>query len=224
MSLLKLTEVQKKFETEAEELLILRNINLVIEAGTTTVITGESGCGKSTLLNIIGGLDRADSGLIEVNDRNIDSLNEIQLSEYRKRQIGFIFQFHYLLKDFTCIENVMMPYFMAGSSRKESMQKAGEILERVKLSERLNHYPSQMSGGERQRAALARALINNPEIILADEPTGNLDEENSRVVENLLFDMVSDFGKTLLLVTHDTELAGRGHDEYHLHKGELHRR
>lgn len=222
MNQIKIIGLQKKFETEAEELLILRNINLEIVSGTTTVITGESGCGKSTLLNIIGGLDRADGGSIEISGINLDTLNETQLSEYRKNRIGFIFQFHYLLKDFTCTENVMMPFFMAGNSRKEALQKAEELLERVKLTERRTHYPAQMSGGERQRAALARALINEPDIILADEPTGNLDEENSRVVENLLFDMVSEFGKTLVLVTHDNELALRGNDEYHLLKGELH--
>ena len=222
MGLLKLTSVHKKYATEAEELLILKNVNLEIENNTTTVITGESGSGKSTLLNIIGGLDRADGGSIEVLGNNIEQLSETQLSEYRKKQVGFVFQFHYLLKDFTCVENVMMPFFMAGNSRKDAMRKAEELLSQVKLEDRINHYPSQMSGGERQRAALARALMNDPEIILADEPTGNLDEENSRIVENLLFDMVSEYGKSLILVTHDTELAGRGDSEYHLNKGELH--
>ena len=224
MKLIKLNEVRKKFETEAEELLILKGINLEIAENTTTIITGESGCGKSTLLNIIGGLDAAESGSIEVNGELLGNMNESQLSEYRKNMVGFIFQFHYLLKDFTCIENVMMPYFMAGNSRKEAMLKAETLLEKVKLTERMKHYPAQMSGGERQRAALARALINEPGIILADEPTGNLDEENSRVVESLLFDMVNDYGKTLLLVTHDNELASRGDEHYHLAMGELHLR
>ena len=216
-NILLMREVRKKFETEAEELQILKNITLDIKEGSTTIITGESGSGKSTLLNIIGGLDRADSGEVLIGGRDIAKLSENQLSEFRKKQIGFIFQFHYLLKDFTCIENVMMPYFMAGNSKKAAMQKAGELLEKVKLGERTGHYPSQMSGGERQRAALARALMNDPEMILADEPTGNLDEENSRVVEELLFDMVNEYGKTLILVTHDAELAGRG-DRRHCKK------
>ncbi len=224
MKLLKVKEVSKKFRTEAEELLILKNINLEIENNTTTIITGESGCGKSTLLNILGGLDTADGGSIEVNGSLLEKMNENRLSEYRKKKIGFIFQFHYLLKDFTCVENVMMPFYMAGNSKKAAVEKAESILERVKLADRIKHYPAQLSGGERQRAALARALINDPEIILADEPTGNLDEDNSRVVENLLFDMVHDFGKTLLLVTHDPELANRGDEHYQLHKGELHLR
>jgi lipoprotein-releasing system ATP-binding protein len=221
--MIKLSNIQKKFKTEAEELLILRNIDLEVEKNTSVVITGESGSGKSTLLNIIGGLDKADCGELMINGKNIISMNEKQLSYYRQKQVGFIFQFHYLLKDFSCLENVMMPYFMAGHSRKEAEEKAAELLERVHLSDRMKHYPSQLSGGERQRGALARALINNPDLILADEPTGNLDEENSRVVEKLLFDMVNDFGKTLILVTHDKELAKEVNTGFFLHKGELKR-
>jgi len=222
MSLVAIEGLQKKFKTEAEELLILKDINLEVKPNTTAVITGESGCGKSTLLNIIGGLDKADTGLLTVDGQSLAGMNETELSEYRKSKIGFIFQFHYLMKDFTCMENVMMPYFMAGNSKKAAAQRAEEILARVKLEHRLTHYPAQMSGGERQRAALARALINDPQIILADEPTGNLDEENSRIVEELLFELVETFGKTLLMVTHDGELAGRGDVEYLLSKGELH--
>jgi lipoprotein-releasing system ATP-binding protein len=222
MSLVKIEGLQKKFETEAEELIILKDINLEVSHNTTTIITGESGCGKSTLLNIIGGLDKPAKGLLTVDGQNLAGMSETELSDYRQRKIGFIFQFHYLMKDFTCVENVMMPHFMAGASKKEAMVKAESILERVKLDNRLNHYPSQMSGGERQRAALARALINDPQIILADEPTGNLDEENSRIVENLLFELVESFGKTLLMVTHDQGLAERGDLEYQLRGGELH--
>lgn len=224
MSLVKIESLQKTFETEAEELLILRDINLEIKENTTAVITGESGCGKSTLMNIIGGLDKPDSGILTVDGMSLPEMAEAELSEYRKMKIGFIFQFHYLMKDFTCLENVLMPYFMAGRGKKEAAEKAASILERVKLDHRMNHYPAQMSGGERQRAALARALINDPQIILADEPTGNLDEENSRIVENLLFELVESFGKTLLMVTHDKSLAGRGDAEYQLTKGELHQK
>ena len=222
MSFVRIEGVKKNFRTEAEELQILKNINLAVEENTTVMITGESGCGKSTLLNIIGGLDRADDGLLSVDGIELSGMSENDLSGYRRNQIGFIFQFHYLMKDFTCSENVMMPFFMAGSSKKEAREKADAILGRVRLEHRLNHYPSQMSGGERQRAALARALMNDPKIILADEPTGNLDEENSKIVEELLFELVHSFGKTLIMVTHDHELAGRGDSAYLLSKGELH--
>ncbi len=142
------------------------------------MITGGSGCGKSTLLNIIGGLDNGDEGLVEIDGNQINTMTEYEIARYRQKTIGFIFQFHYLLKDFTCLENVMMPLYMAGESRKKALKKAEELLEHVKLGERLNHFPSQLSGGERQRAAMARALVNDPKLILADEPTGNLDEEN----------------------------------------------
>ncbi|MBI9106050.1 MAG: ABC transporter ATP-binding protein [Spirochaetales bacterium] len=222
MSLVRIEGLQKKFKTEAEELLILKDINLEVKPNTTVVITGESGCGKSTLLNIIGGLEKADAGHLSVDGQSVPEMSENELSTYRKTKIGFIFQFHYLMKDFTCVENVMIPYFMAGNSRKEATERAEAILGRVKLDHRMTHYPAQMSGGERQRAAFARALINDPMIILADEPTGNLDEENSRIVETLLFDLVESFGKTLIMVTHDLELAGRGDLEYLLSKGELH--
>ena len=221
MNLLEIKNLKKVYQTEAEELEILRDINLNINRGTVTIITGESGSGKSTLLNIIGGLDHADGGAMLFEGKDVVGMNEDALSVYRQESVGFVFQFHYLLKDFSCIENVMMPAYMAGDSKKAAMDKAGELLERVKLGHRIKHYPSRMSGGERQRAALARALINNPDLILADEPTGNLDEENSRTVEELLFRLVADDGKTLLIVTHDLELAGRGDREYHLSKGVL---
>lgn len=185
------------------------------------MITGGSGCGKSTLLNIIGGLDNCDEGLVQIDGNYINAMTESEIAAYRQNTIGFIFQFHYLLKDFTCLENVMMPLYMAGESRKRAMKKAEELLCDVKLEERLNHYPSQLSGGERQRAAMARALINDPELILADEPTGNLDEENSLIVEELLFRLVAEYGKTLIMVTHDLDLAGRGSTEYRLTLGEL---
>ena len=221
MGIIEIKNLQKKFATEAEELEILQDINLNVAENTTVMISGESGCGKSTLLNIIGGLDACDGGELIVDGMDISSMNEGELSDYRKKKIGFIFQFHYLMKDFTCLENVMMPYYMAGNSKAAARKKAVELLSKVKLEHRFDHYPLQLSGGERQRAALARALVNDPSIILADEPTGNLDEQNSRIVEELLLELVESFGKTLVMVTHDPELAMRGDYCYQLKKGAL---
>jgi len=214
-AILDLAHVAKTFVTGAEELHILTDVNLAVAAGETVVITGESGSGKSTLLNLIGGLDTPSSGTIEAAGFRVDSLPESQLTRYRSSVVGLVFQFHFLLKDFTALENVMMPAFMSGVTRDEATERARRILTAVGLADRTDHFPTQLSGGERQRVAVARALVNDPDIILADEPTGNLDEGNSRTVENILFDLVREYGKTLLLVTHDVSLAERG--EHHLH-------
>jgi lipoprotein-releasing system ATP-binding protein len=213
--ILQLSHVAKTFVTGAEELHILTDVNLQVEAGNTVVITGESGSGKSTLLNLIGGLDSPTRGRIEAGGYRVDALPEAQLTRYRSSVVGLVFQFHFLLKDFTAVENVMMPAFMTGLGREEASRRAARLLEDVGLADRTGHFPTQLSGGERQRVAVARALVNDPDIILADEPTGNLDEGNSRTVENMLFELVREYGKTLLLVTHDEGLAERG--EYHLH-------
>jgi lipoprotein-releasing system ATP-binding protein len=214
-TILKLSHVAKTFVTGAEELHILTDVNLNVDAGQTVVITGESGSGKSTLLNLIGGLDTPTAGSIEAGGYRVDSLPEGRLTRYRSSVVGLVFQFHFLLKDFTAVENVMMPAFMTGLTREEATRRAEQLLDDVGLSGRTGHFPTQLSGGERQRVAVARALINNPDIILADEPTGNLDEGNSRTVENILFDLVHEYGKTLVLVTHDEGLAERG--EHHMH-------
>ena len=171
------------------------------------MITGESGAGKSTLLNIIAGLDSFNSGEIYAKDYEVHKLNEEDLSNYRMHYLGLIFQFHYLLKDFTALENVMLSALIAGEKKNEAKIRAMELLEDVKLSNRLNHYPSQLSGGERQRVAVARALINSPNLILADEPTGNLDKNNAQLVKELLFSVVDKHKKSLILVTHDTDIA-----------------
>jgi lipoprotein-releasing system ATP-binding protein len=214
-AILDLAHVAKTFVTRAEELHILTDVNLSVAAGETVVITGESGSGKSTLLNLIGGLDTPSGGSIEAAGYRVDSLPESELTRYRSNVVGLVFQFHFLLKDFTALENVMMPAFMTGATRDEAGERARRLLADVGLADRTEHFPTQLSGGERQRVAVARALVNEPEIILADEPTGNLDEGNSRTVENILFDLVREYGKTLLLVTHDVSLAERG--EHHLH-------
>ncbi|MFW5812135.1 MAG: ABC transporter ATP-binding protein [Alkalispirochaetaceae bacterium] len=201
--------VEKRFLSGAEELRILREVDLTIEAGDAVGVTGESGSGKSTLLTIIAGLDRPTSGSVMVAGKELSSLSEEELSRLRARRVGFVFQFHHLLKDFTALENVLLPGLMIGGSRKGLEARAKELLGVVGLSNRLTHVPSQLSGGERQRVAVVRSLINRPALLLADEPTGNLDEGNSAYVADLLFRLVEETGTTLLLVTHDARLAAR---------------
>jgi lipoprotein-releasing system ATP-binding protein len=218
---LSLEGVSKKYRSGSEELTVLDNITVRLEHAAITAVTGESGCGKSTLLNLIGGLDSPTAGTIRIGSYEVGSLDEEGLTEYRRKVLGFIFQFHYLLKEFTALENVMMPALIAGKPRKSATARAEELLSEVGLEGRRQHYPTQLSGGERQRVAVARALINDPLLILADEPTGNLDEGNSRIVEDLLFSLVRKHGKTLVLVTHDRRLAEKGDRRYNLHRGEL---
>lgn len=221
MSILEIRDLKKVYSSGGEELLILDSINLLVEEGSSTVITGESGSGKSTLLNLIGGLDHISGGEIISCGLPIHNMGEKQLTEYRRKSIGLVFQSHYLLKDFTALENVAIPARIAGMDKKQAEEKAEELIEKVGLADRREHYPSRMSGGERQRIALARSLVNDPRLILADEPTGNLDERNSRVVEDILFSLVEEYGKSLLLVTHNLLLAERVDHSYHLSCGIL---
>lgn len=220
-TVLELNNLEKKFYSGGEELVILRNLDFSLEVGKKLVIIGESGCGKSTLLNIIGALDSATSGTVKVDGMQIDTMKEDELYHYRNKVTGFVFQFHYLLKELTAAENVMMPAFISGISKKEAMEKAKELLEKVNLSSRSDFYPYQLSGGERQRAAVARALINKPRLLLADEPTGNLDSENSMAVQELLFSLVEEQGTTLIMVTHDMAIAARGDITMKIVKGKL---
>lgn len=218
---LEMRNIVKKYENGPESLVILNGMDFSVTEGTSAVILGESGSGKSTVLNLIGGLDRPDDGTITVTGLAINDLGEEALSQFRSKSVGYIFQFHYLLNDFDAIENVMLPLYMTGTPRKKALERSRELLCQVNLEERLHHYPHQLSGGERQRVAVARSLANDPEIILADEPTGNLDERNSAAVEELIFALAEDRGKTLILVTHDTNLAERGQSRYVLHEGTL---
>lgn len=211
----------KSFNNGTEKLSILTDLNLVIEPNTRVILTGSSGSGKSTLLNLISGMDRISSGSIIVDDQPVHILDENALASFRSNSIGLIFQFHYLLKDFTAVENVMLPAYMTGMDKMEAMDRARQLLIEVGLGDRLNHIPSRLSGGEKQRVAVVRSLINDPGIILADEPTGNLDDSNSRKVEELLFELVINHGKTLLLVTHDRILAEKGDRQLKLENGIL---
>ncbi|MDD5930721.1 MAG: ABC transporter ATP-binding protein [Spirochaetales bacterium] len=213
--------LEKTYSTDSEKLTVLKNLDLTVPEGSKIVITGESGCGKSTLLNIIGGIDKPTSGSVLSGKWNLESLSEKQLSDYRSDFLGLIFQFHYLLKDFTALENVYMPAVIAGVSKKAAIEKAAGLLEDVGVKERMNHLPSELSGGERQRVATARALINDPTLILADEPTGNLDPANAEKIGDLLFSMVEKYRKTLILVTHDMNLAKKGEKVYKIAGGHL---
>jgi lipoprotein-releasing system ATP-binding protein len=211
----------KNFVSGNESLHILRGVSFAIPLGLSAAISGSSGSGKSTLLNILGGLDRSDGGKAVVGGAEITALPEKALSEYRSKKIGFIFQFHYLLKDFTALENVMLPAYIAGMKKKQATERAMALLEDVNLASRTGHYPSQLSGGERQRVAVARSMVNDPDLILADEPTGNLDPDNSAMVAQLLYASAEKWGKTLLVVTHDEKLAARASSRYILEKGLL---
>lgn len=208
--IVEIKNLEKTYVTDSEKLTILKNVNLSVEQGTKVVITGESGSGKSTLLNMIGGIDTVTAGSIVAGKWNIPQLSENEIAEYRSSFLGLIFQFHYLLKDFSALENVYLPAYMAGMAKKEAIEKAETLLQDVGVYERKNHLPSQLSGGERQRVAVARSLINNPQLILADEPTGNLDRTNASLIGDILFSMVEKYNKTLFLVTHDPALAARG--------------
>ncbi|MCQ2613523.1 MAG: ABC transporter ATP-binding protein [Treponemataceae bacterium] len=213
--------LEKTFSGPASNLCILKDLDMTVSEGSKVVVEGASGSGKSTLLNIIGGLENATKGSVRVGDYNLSGLSEKDLSEYRAKYLGLIFQFHYLLKDFTALENVYLPAYMQGMKKKDAMEKARMLLCDVGLENRLDHLPSQLSGGERQRAAVARSLINDPKLILADEPTGNLDPENARLISDLLFSMVDKYRKTLILVTHDSSLASRGDSCCHIQDGKL---
>ena len=220
-TLLRVRDLVKNYVSGTEILNILCGINFDLTLGSSMAVSGQSGSGKSTLLNIIGGLDRSDSGSVEVAGTQITGLSESGLSSYRQRRIGFVFQFHYLLKDFTALENVMLPAYMTGMRKSAAIEKARVLLADMKLDDRTGHFPSQLSGGERQRVAVARAMVNDPDIILADEPTGNLDPRNNALVSELLYAGTEKWGKTLIVVTHDESVACRAKIRYTLENGLL---
>lgn len=195
--------ITKSFGT----LKVLKGIDLYVEKGEIVSIVGASGAGKTTLLQIMGTLDKADSGTIRINDMNLSKLDDSKLSDFRNRNIGFVFQFHQLLPEFTALENVMIPALIGKEKESQAKKKAKELLDMLGLSSRTEHKPNELSGGEKQRVAVARALVNNPAVILADEPSGSLDTENKEELHQLFFKLRDTLGQTFVIVTHDEHLA-----------------
>jgi len=207
----------------SKELVVLDRLNFEMESGTIAAISGLSGSGKSTLLHILGSLDRPDFGEIYFKDRMINELNDTERAEFRNKNLGFIFQFHHLMPELTALENVIMPKLIAGKSFAKAKKQAYDILSKLDMEARKDHFPNQLSGGEKQRVAVARALINNPELILADEPTGNIDIKHSEELLQLLFDLNKGFSTSVLIVTHNLEIAKRADKTYNLKDGKLER-
>ncbi|MDF2187549.1 ABC transporter ATP-binding protein [Paraflavitalea sp. CAU 1676] len=204
-----------------DQLWVLRGVDLTINKGEIASIVGPSGSGKSTLLHILGTLDHPTQGEVKVNDQRINFLDDKQVAAFRNRHIGFVFQFHHLLPEFTAVENVSIPGWMAGKKKKEVTERAIQLLEMLGLGGRLDNKPNALSGGEQQRVAVARALINNPDIVFADEPTGNLDSANARELHQLFFDLRKQFHQTFLIVTHNEELAQMSDRILHMKDGKI---
>jgi len=203
------TQLVKNYNEGCDRLEVLRGIDLVVEQGERIAIMGASGSGKSTLLHLLGGLDRPTSGQVCINGKSVDRLSAVQLGVLRNRSLGFVYQLHHLLPEFTALENVAMPLLLGGSSPAAAAADAEMMLAKVGLAARLSHKPGELSGGERQRAAVARALVTHPLCILADEPTGNLDRQNAEQVYELMLELNTELGTSLIVVTHDTHIAER---------------
>lgn len=220
-SVLEAIEVKKNFSDAHRVLEVLKGMNLCVQKGESIAIAGVSGAGKSTLLHLLGALDRPTAGTIILAGHNYNDLKDKELAQIRNRRVGFIFQFHHLLAEFSALENVMIPSLINGSPREEVTKRAKLLLEEVGLGERLNHRPAKLSGGEQQRVALTRALVNDPDIVLADEPTGDLDLNTGAEMINLIWAHTVERGKSLVIVTHDPEIASKAHRIYRLHNGIL---
>ena len=220
--ILRTDKVIKSYQnTKNVRLEVLRSVNIEIESNKISVIVGASGAGKSTLLHIMGGLDRPDSGDVYFNEQSLFELSDEKLARFRNKNIGFVFQFHHLLPEFTALENVCIPQMITGLSLTEASRHSEELLEAVGMRDRLNHKPAELSGGEQQRVAVARALANDPDVILADEPTGNLDSENSESVHKILIDLRDKMGKTFVIVTHNPGLVSLADNLYEMKDGKI---
>ncbi|RLC49633.1 MAG: lipoprotein-releasing system ATP-binding protein LolD [Candidatus Cloacimonadota bacterium] len=216
--ILKTIDLKKSYKESNGKLEVLRGVNLKINAAELVAITGQSGSGKSTLLHLLGMLDNADSGKIFYYGKE-KLMTAKNINEFRNQNVGFVFQFHYLLEDFTAEENVAMPMFLATKNFSKSIKAARELLKSLDILDRKEHYPNQLSGGEQQRVAVARALINKPDIVYADEPTGNLDARHSEELVELIINLNKEHGQTFVLVTHDNSIAGKMTKHFHLENG-----
>jgi len=215
--------VDKIYKQNAEQLAVIRGLDLRIDVAEQIAIVGSSGCGKSTLLHVLAGLDTPDNGSVSIDGSNIYQMSDAKRGFLRAAKLGFVYQFHHLLAEFTAVENVAMPLLIARQTTAKAKREAKDLLTKVGLGDRLHHKPGELSGGERQRAAIARALINRPKLVMADEPTGNLDEETAAFVWELMLDLNHELGTAFLIVTHDTRLAARMQTIYRLSGGRLHR-
>jgi lipoprotein-releasing system ATP-binding protein len=213
--------ISRGFRQGPKRVQVLSDVNLQVPAGTSMAIVGASGAGKSTLLHILGGLDKPDEGEVLVDGKSMWAMGETERCDLRNLRMGFIYQFHHLLPEFTALENVAMPLLIRGEPATQAARKAGELLDKVGLGQRLDHKPGELSGGERQRAAVARALVGNPGCVLGDEPTGNLDERTANNVFDQLIELNSELNTSLVLVTHDMRLAARMNQRFELHLGSL---
>lgn len=218
-SLLQTVDLRRVFSETGEDLEILKGVNFEMEAGELVALTGSSGSGKSTFLNLVGMLDTPTSGEILFKGKPLSKFNSQERDMYHRVQVGFVFQFHHLLSEFTAIENVCVPGRILGTSEKECRERAAMLLETVGLKDRLKHLPRELSGGERQRVAIARALMNHPDLVLADEPSGNLDEANSAMLNELIGELNEKFNQAFLIVTHDEKLAGFAKRRVVMHGG-----